>query len=82
MQKRAAVKTLELRLIHEQNDDGQVDDDGQPRGFATAGAREVVLQMEQERGDSVFVEVTVGSFPVPCVIEFGSLRRSREALWV
>ena len=72
MQEDAAVKILQTGLVHKQDDHQQVDDDGEPGSFAATGASEVVLQMKQEGGDGVLVEMAVSRFPMTCVVEAGS----------
>jgi hypothetical protein len=73
MQEDAAVEILQPRLVHEQNDHQQVNDDREPRSFAAARASEVVLQMEQESRDGVLVEMAVSRLPMTCVVEAGSI---------
>ena len=78
MQKHPAVETFQPRLVDEQDDDQQVNDDREPRGFATARTRQVVLQVKKKSGDGVFVEVTVGGFPMARIVKAGRLRRGRR----
>ena len=80
MQEDAAIETFEARLVHEQDDDEQVNDDGEPCGFAPARAGEVVLQVKQKSGDGIFVEVTIGSFPMARVVEAGRLLSGRRGV--
>ena len=78
MQEDTAVEAFEARLVHEQDDDEQVNDDGEPCGFATARAREVVLQVKQKSGNGIFIEVTIGGFPVARVVEARRLLSGRR----
>ncbi len=83
MEKHPAIKSFDPRLVHEQDDDQQVHDNREPRGLAFARAREVVLQMEKQLGNRVFVEVPIGGFPVLRVVESRSLRRwNRRRQWI
>ena len=80
MQEHSAVKTFKARLVHEQDDEKQVNDDGEPGGFAAARAREVVLQVKQKSGNGVFVEVTVSGFPMARVVEARRLLSGRRGV--
>src|ERR1019366_9666402 len=51
--------------VDNQNDENQVGDDGDPRGFAAARARQVVLQLDEQvrHAGSIVIEIAVSRFP-------------------
>jgi hypothetical protein len=66
---------FELIDVDDQDDEDQVRDDRDPRGFAAARAREVVLQLDEEmRNAGIVIHILVGSFPFLAVVEAKLLR--------
>ena len=61
-------RLLDERQVPQEDEEQEVRDDGNPRGFAAARARQIVLQLDEQMGNAR-IEFSISRFPVVAVVE-------------